>query len=115
MLLSNVFGCLLQKPLIAQLVKNLPAMQQIPVQFLGREDPLEKGNVTPTPVFLGFPGGSDGRKATGNARDLGSILAFGKIPWRRTWQPTPGFLPMDRRAWKATVPGVAKSWTRLSD
>ena len=29
--------------LIAQLVKNLPAMQEIPVQFLGREDPLEKG------------------------------------------------------------------------
>ena len=29
--------------LVAQLVKNLPAMQETPVQFLGREDPLEKG------------------------------------------------------------------------
>ena len=29
--------------LIAQLVKNPPAMQETPVQFLGREDPLEKG------------------------------------------------------------------------
>ena len=29
--------------LVAQLVKNLPAMQEIPVQFLGLEDPLEKG------------------------------------------------------------------------
>ena len=29
--------------LIAQLVKNLPAMQETLVQFLGREDPLEKG------------------------------------------------------------------------
>ena len=29
--------------LIAQLVKNLPAMQEIPVQLLGQEDPLEKG------------------------------------------------------------------------
>ena len=29
--------------LIAQLVKNLSAMQKILVQFLGREDPLEKG------------------------------------------------------------------------
>ena len=29
--------------LIAQLVKNSPAMQETPVQFLGREDPLEKG------------------------------------------------------------------------
>ena len=29
--------------LIAQLVKNLPGMQETPVQFLGQEDPLEKG------------------------------------------------------------------------
>ena len=29
--------------LVVQLVKNLPAMQETPVQFLGREDPLEKG------------------------------------------------------------------------
>ena len=29
--------------LIAQLVKNLPAIQETPVQFLGGEDPLEKG------------------------------------------------------------------------
>ena len=29
--------------LIAQLVKNLPAVQETPIQFLGQEDPLEKG------------------------------------------------------------------------
>ena len=29
--------------LVAQLVKNLSAMQETLVQFLGREDPLEKG------------------------------------------------------------------------
>ena len=29
--------------LIAQLVKNLPTMQDIPVRFLDQEDPLEKG------------------------------------------------------------------------
>ena len=29
--------------LVAQLVKNLPAMQEISVLFLGQEDPLEKG------------------------------------------------------------------------
>ena len=28
--------------MIAQLVKNLPAMQETLVQFLGQEDPLEK-------------------------------------------------------------------------
>ena len=34
---------LLRAFLIAQLVKNPPAMQETPVQLLGREDPLEKG------------------------------------------------------------------------
>ena len=29
--------------LIAQLAKNLPAMQETPMLFLGQEDPLEKG------------------------------------------------------------------------
>ena len=29
--------------LVAQLVKNLPAMQETPIQFLGWEDSLEKG------------------------------------------------------------------------
>ena len=29
--------------LIVELVKNLPAVQETPVQFLGQEDPLEKG------------------------------------------------------------------------
>ena len=28
--------------IIAQLVQNLPAMQETPVWFLGQEDPLEK-------------------------------------------------------------------------
>ena len=39
---------------VAQLVKNLPAMQVTGVRFLGQEDLLEKGQAT-TPVFLGFP------------------------------------------------------------
>ena len=32
--------------LMAQMVKNLPAMQETPVQALGQEDPLEKGMAT---------------------------------------------------------------------
>ena len=32
--------------LVAQLVKNLPAMQETPVQSLGRENPLEKEKAT---------------------------------------------------------------------
>ena len=33
----------IQASLIAQLVKNPPAMQETEVQFLGQEDLLEKG------------------------------------------------------------------------
>ena len=32
--------------LLAQMVKNLPAMHQTWIRFLGWEDPLEKGMVT---------------------------------------------------------------------
>ena len=32
--------------LVVQMVKNLPAMQETLVRFLGGEDPLEKGMVT---------------------------------------------------------------------
>ena len=32
-----------QEYVIAQLVKNLPALQETLIQFLGQEDPLEKG------------------------------------------------------------------------
>ena len=34
----------------------------------------------PTPIFLGFPGGSDGKEFTCNARDLSSISEFGRSP-----------------------------------
>ena len=44
--------------MVAQMAKNLPAMQEPWVLFLGQEDPLEKGMAT-TPVFL--PGESQGR------------------------------------------------------
>ena len=37
--------------LVAQLVKNLPTMQETPVQFLGREDPLEEGMATQNKCF----------------------------------------------------------------
>ena len=42
----------------------------------------------------------------------------GKIPWRRKWWPTPVLLPgkfHGRGAWWATVHGVTKRQTRLSD
>ena len=39
---------------LAHLVKNLPAIQETPVQFLGQEDPLEKGSAAHSNIF-GLP------------------------------------------------------------
>ena len=36
---------------MAQLVKNLPAMQETLVRFLGQEDPLEKGKATHSSIL----------------------------------------------------------------
>ena len=48
-------GLLSSSPLqMAQQVKNPPAMQETLVQFLGREDPLEKGQATHSSI-LGLP------------------------------------------------------------
>ena len=65
--------------LVAQLVKNLPAMQETPVHsWVGkirwRRDSL------PTPVFLGFPCDSAGKASTCNVGDLGSIPGLGRSP-----------------------------------
>ena len=38
-----MYVCIYVASLVAQLVKNLPAMQETLVRFLGREDPLEEG------------------------------------------------------------------------
>ena len=43
--------CLNMSSLIAQLVKNPPAMQEIPVGFLGWEDTLEKGKATHSSIL----------------------------------------------------------------
>ena len=41
----------LDASLVAQTVKNLPAMQDIWVQSLGREDPLEEGMATRSSIL----------------------------------------------------------------
>ena len=43
--LSEVKGFITSK-LVAQMVKNLPAMQETWIQSLGQKDPLEKGMAT---------------------------------------------------------------------
>ena len=39
-------------PLVAQMVKNLPAMQKTQFPLLGQEDPLEKGVATHSSVLV---------------------------------------------------------------
>ena len=66
----------------------------------------------------GFPGGSDGKESTGNARDLGLIPGWEDPLEERmaTHSRILGWrIPMDRGAWWASVHGVTKSQTRLSD
>ena len=42
---------------------------------------------------LGLPDGSEVKASAWNAGDPGSIPGSEKTHWRRTWQPTPVFLP----------------------
>ena len=65
--------------MIAQLMKNPPAMQETPVPFLGREDPLERDRLS-SPIFLSFPRGSVGKESTCSSGDLGSIPGLGRSP-----------------------------------
>ena len=41
----------LRASLVAQMVKNLPAVQEMQVQSLNQEDPLEKGMATHSCIF----------------------------------------------------------------
>ena len=95
----------------AQLVKNLPAMQETPIHFLGEEDPLERDRL-PTPVFLGFPGGSAGKESVGSAGDMGSIPGLGS-PGECNGYPLQ-YSGLEN-SMDSIVHGVAKSWTGLSD
>ena len=61
------------------MVKNPPGMQETLVQFLGQEDPWRRGGPCNS-VFMGFPGGSDGKESACNAGDLGSIPGLGRSP-----------------------------------
>ena len=67
---------------------------------------------------MGFPGGSEVKVSASNAGDLGSIPRLGRSPGEGNGNPLQYSClenPMDGGAWWATVHGVAKSQTRLSD
>ena len=72
--------------LVAQMVKNLPAMWETWVQSQGWKDPLEKGMTTLLHYFC--------------------ILYLQYFCLENS---------MDRGAWRAIVHGVPKSWTRLNN
>ena len=86
-------------------------IQEPPVQFLGREDLLEKGQAA-TPVFLGFPGGSAGRESPCNVGDLDSIPALARSPGEGKGYPLQYF-DLENST-DCIVHGLAKSRTRLS-
>ena len=65
-----------------------------------------------------FPGGSEVKASACNAGDLSSIPGLGRPPGEGNGNPLQYSClenPMDRGAWWATVHGVTKSRTRLSD
>ena len=78
----------------AQLLKNPPAMQEILVRFLGREDRLKRDRL-PTPVFLGFPC-SAGKRI---------LLQCG----RPGFDPWVGEIPGERKGYPLQYSGLEKS------
>ena len=67
---------------------------------------------------MGFPGGSEVKAPACNAGDLGSIPGLGRSPGEGNGNPLQNSCledPMDGGALWATVHGVAKSRTRLSN
>ena len=92
--------------MVAQLVKN-PRFSSWVRKIHWRRDRL------PTPIFLGFPGGSDGKESAFNAGDLGLIPGLG-----RSLKEGKGYQLQDsglENSMDCLVHGVAKSWTLLSD
>ena len=90
--------------LIAQLVKNLPAMQETPIWFQGREDLLEKGQATHSSI-LGLPLWLSWHRIRLQCRRSGFDPWVGKIPWGRNRLPTPVF-------WPGEFHGLHSPWGR---
>ena len=68
---------------------------------------------------MGFPSGADSKESACSVRDLGSIPGLERYPGEENGNPPFQYSclgnPMDRETWWATVHGVAKSQTRLSN
>ena len=117
--------------LVAQVVKCLPTMWETSVQSLGGEDHMDKGMATHSrilapsqkkdrlkEILCGFPCSSDGKASACNAGDLGLIPVLGRSSGEGNGNPLQYSClenPMDQGTWWATVHGVTKSQTQLSD
>ena len=82
------------------------------VPSLGPEDRLGE-EIQPTPVFLGFPGGSAGKESACNVGDLGSIPGLGQSPGVGNVYPLQ-YSGLEN-SMDCIVHEVIKSWTRLND
>ena len=110
-------------PLDWELPQPATAWPQWALIFLAQESQLHPSALAPSlnmpPLLLAhFPGGSEVKASACNAGDLGSIPGSGRSPGEGTGNPLQYSClenPIDGEAWWATVHGVAKSRTRLSD
>ena len=106
----KVFGCGSWASLIAHLVKNLPVMRpwfnSWVMKICWRRDRL------PTPVFLGFPGGSGVKESACNAEDRGSILRLRRSLGEGKGYPLQNSGP--ENCVDCIVHEVRKSWTGLN-
>ena len=69
-------------------------------------------------IMLDFPGDLDGKESACNVGDPGSIPVSGRSPGEGNDNPHQYSClenSRDREAWQATVHGIAKHWTWLSD
>ena len=69
-------------------------------------------------IYIGFPGGSEGKASACNVGDRSSIPGSGRSPGEGNGNPLQYSClenPMDGGAWQATVHGVTRSQARLSD
>ena len=67
---------------------------------------------------MDVPGGSDGKESACSAGDPGSIPGSGRTSGERNSNPLQYSClenPVDRGAWRATVLGVTKGRTQLSN
>ena len=122
--------------LVAQLVKNLPAMQETWVQFLSWEDSLEKGKATDPSILAwripqttdhgghndqiwltdfhfqwGFPGGVSSKEPACQCRGHKRCCfdpCIGRIPWRNTHSK----ILARRIPWTEEPGGLQSMWSQ---